>query len=140
MGGLTNPDIVEDFIADASQAYREIVQKIIALALLINPDLDFAIKWKQLTCALNGDFHHWLFAMRLNKKAVSLTFHFGGLLRDDQGSFSAGTSKFLRSLYFRSAEEIPEEAVRDFITQTLDKLPYFKQHWKEINQGERSMD
>lgn len=140
MGGLTNRDIVEDFIADASQAYREIVQKIIALALLINPDLDFAIKWKQLTCALNGDFHHWLFAMRLNKKAVSLTFHFGGLLRDDQGSFSAGTSKFLRSLYFRSAEEIPEEAVRDFITQTLDKLPYFKQHWKEINQGERSMD
>ncbi|MEW6184058.1 MAG: DUF1801 domain-containing protein [Bacillota bacterium] len=91
-----------------------------------------AIKWRQLTYALAGDFHHWICAIAVTKKAVSLRFHFGGLLDDPHNVFRAGSSKFLRSIDFASANDLDPQLVTDYVRRALSRLDYFKANWRKL--------
>ncbi len=93
--------------------------------------LDVAIKWKQPTYAYQGDYHHWICAVAVTRKGVSLRFHFGSLLQDKDGVLRTGTSKFMRSLDYRSLADFNKE-LSAFAREALSRLEYFKANWKEI--------
>ena len=111
-------------LVDAARAVADSVQS-------CGVELDSAMKWGRATYATQGDFHHWICAISTTKKAVALTFHFGGLLDDPEGRLVAGSSRFLRKLEYRSPDEVDADVVCEFIDQALGKYDYFKEHWKE---------
>lgn len=100
--------------------------------------LDSAIKWRQLTYAVDGDYHYWICAINVTKKLVTLRFHFGGMLEDPEGVLRAGESKWMRSLDFKPGEAVEEERVRGFVRQAVGKKEEFKERWKrgEVNDSE----
>lgn len=106
------------------------------VALRRAAELQSAIKWGKLTYAADDDFHHWICAVSVGKKQVTLTFHFGGLLPDPDGTFREGASKFLRMLDFDSPESVDPTAIARTVGDALGKLDYFKANWKAISAGE----
>ena len=90
--------------------------------------LDSAIKWRQLTYAVEGDFHYWFCAINVTKKHVTLRFHFGSMLEDPDGVFRVGESKWMRSLDFRLGEE---ERVRGLVREAVGKKEEFEERWKK---------
>ncbi len=97
--------------------------------------LEPAIKWKQPTYAFQGDYHHWICAVAVTKKGVSLRFHFGSLLQDKDGVLRAGTSKFMRSIEYRSLSDFDKDQLSAYAREALFRLDYFKTNWKEIQAG-----
>lgn len=97
--------------------------------------LDAALKWGKLTYAVDGDFHHWICAISVAKKPVTLTFHFGGLLPDPDRGFRQASSAFLRMLDYPTAESVDAVAIQRRIGEAIDALDYFKAHWKSISAG-----
>ena len=96
-------------------------------------ELEAALKWGQLTYAYAGDFHHWICAVGITRKASVLTFHFGGLLDDPGGSLTAGTSKLLRRLEYTGADQVDETTVRRLVDEAVSRYPWFKEHWREFS-------
>lgn len=93
--------------------------------------LDSAIKWRNLTYAVNGDFHHWICAFLAAKKTVTLRFHFGSLLSDPEGVLRKGESQWMRSLDFEPGGEVDAELVRRFVREAVGKREEFKEIWKK---------
>ncbi|MGI9613821.1 MAG: DUF1801 domain-containing protein [Acidimicrobiales bacterium] len=114
-----------ELLADATRAVADSIG-------CCDVELDSSMKWGRVSYAIEGDFHHWICAIGVTKKAVGLTFHFGGLLDDPEGRLMAGSSKFLRKLEFTSPHEVDAEVVCDFVDQAVGKHDYFKEHWKEL--------
>jgi len=85
--------------------------------------LDSGIKWRRLTYAVDGNYHHWICAINVTKKLVTLRFHFGGLLSDPDGVLRKGESRWMRSLDFIPGGEVVGEAV--------GKKGEFKEEWKK---------
>lgn len=125
-------DLLQAFTQSASPAVAAIVERIDAAIRSPGLELDRAVKWGQLTYAQDGDFHHWICAVRITRHFVGLSFHFGGLLNDPAGILIAGGSKFLRKIEYRRAEEVDPNVIRDFVAQAIAKLDDFRAHWKEI--------
>ena len=88
--------LVAEFTQSAAPGFQGIVSHLVDVIGGASVKLDTAVKWRQLTFAKEGDFHHWICAIALSKKSVNLIFHFGGLLDDSTGAFVIGSSKFLR--------------------------------------------
>jgi hypothetical protein len=126
--------IVDTFSSRATPEFQEIIQRLATIITSKHP-LSVDIKWGQLTYALNSDFHHWICAVKITKKAIILTFHFGGLLDDPGGVFRTGSSKFGRSIEYRAVEAIDAAIIQNFVEQALDRLSYFKENWKEIQKS-----
>jgi len=124
--------LCSEFTQSASPEFKPIVEKIDKIMRESEPDLSSAIKWSQLTYAKDGDFHHWICAIKITRKFVSLSFHFGGLLDDPEKIFIAGASKFMRKIEYRRTDEVDPKTISGFIHQALDKLEYFKTNWREI--------
>ncbi len=110
--------------------------KLMEIILRSHPDMRAAIRWGKPTFGLNGDFHHWICTIQVLKNKVSLTFHFGGLLCDEKNRLIAGTSKFLRKIEYDRLDDIDEAEINHFIQKAVEKLPYFKENWKELNKKE----
>ncbi len=49
-----------------------------------------------LTYAKDGDMHHWICAVAVTKKWVSLRFHFGGLLSDPDNVDDELVTRYVR--------------------------------------------
>lgn len=130
-----NNSLVDTFCEKANPEFRSIVYKIVEVIAGSEYHLDMDIKWGQLTFAQDADFHHWICAINLTKKFVALNFHFGGLLDDPQGVFVVGASKFLRKTEYRTVADVDEDVIISFLTQALNRLQYFKEHWKEIQKS-----
>jgi hypothetical protein len=81
-GGDVAGDEADGFLRALPPQTRAVAQRLIA-AVCEQADMDAAVKWRQLTFAVEGDFDHWVCAVAPTKKRVNLTFHFGRLLRDD---------------------------------------------------------
>ena len=79
-----------EFVQGLSSEFAEIVTRLGETLNSSPVKLDVAIKWRQLTFALQGDFHYWICAISVTKKSVGLNFHYGGLLSDPGGIFRAG--------------------------------------------------
>ena len=124
--------LISEFIGDATPQTQEVVKRVINVIDSMGNDFDMAIKWRQLTFALDNDFHHWICAISITKRYTGLHFHFGGLLVDSHNKFKVGTSRFLRKIEIRMPDEVDEDVIRDFISQAVNKLPYFKANWKEL--------
>lgn len=94
--------------------------------------LQSAIKWRQLTYAVNGDFHHWICAIAVARKQVTLNFHFGALLADPEGAFRQGTSKFMRMLDYTAPAAVDAGIIARRVTEAVARRDYFKANWQRI--------
>lgn len=128
-------DLTQNFLWTASPEFQPIVIRLTEIIESSKEPLSCEVKWGQLTYAKNGDFHHWLVGIKVTKKFVGLVFHFGGLLNDPQGIFIRGASKFGRKIEYRRVDDVESEIILGFLEQALEKLAYFKGHWKEIQAG-----
>lgn len=124
---------IETYLEQKPEALRTIATRLIEVIDNSHQDMEAEMRWGKPTFGLNGDFHHWICSVQVLKNKVSLTFHFGGLLCDEKNRFMVGTSKFLRKLEYENLESIDEEEIKRFIKMAVEKLPYFKENWKEIN-------
>lgn len=83
-----------------------------------------AIKWRRLTLTVCGDWHHWVCAIAVTTREVSLTFHKGSLLHDPAGVLR-GTGRYLRHVRYDQAIADPEAItalVRGAIVRQTDML------------------
>ena len=127
--------LVDAFEAKCSPEFQVIIHRLIQIIKGSSHTLDMDIKWGQLTFAQNADFNHWICAIKVTKKWVGLVFHFGGLLDDPGRVFKIGASKFIRTIEYQTVKDIDGAVVQGFLAQALDRLPYFKANWKEIQKG-----
>ena len=125
-----------DFAAAVDPRHRAVVERLAAILEGSAEPLDVAVKWRRLTFARARDFHNWICGISVTKSAVSLVFHFGGLLPDPDSRLIAGTSRFLRKLEFRSPEDLDEDLILGLVNLALSRLQYFKENWKAIQAGE----
>ena len=135
-----NEGLLDEFTKNTSPEFEKIVGRLAGILEGSGEPLEAAIKWNRLTYAYRGDFHrgdfhHWICGISITKKTVDLVFHFGGLLEDPQGVFTAGSSAFLRKIKYQTAEEVDENSVLEFLRQAFKRLEYFKANWKEIQKG-----
>ena len=119
-------DVVKGFLAELAPATRATVEKVIA-AIRAESELDAAIKWRQLTFAVDNDFDHWICAVAPTKRRVTLTFHFGRLLRDDAGLFEPSDAKFVRKIGYAPSDDVDGAAIMELVSQAIAALPTFKQ-------------
>lgn len=87
--------------------------------------LTWAVKWGQLTGAVDGDYHHWICGVAVTKKHVAFRLHFGALLNDPD-SLLQGEGQFLRSLVFTSRDEVDRSVIGAFVKDAVSRLPKFK--------------
>lgn len=120
------------FLENVRPEFREIAQRLHSIVQSVSNRLQYSIKWKKLTYAIDGDFHHWVCAISITKSNVGLVYHFGGLLNDERHLLIKGDSKFFRKIEIKNSHNIDEDVIREFLLQAIDKLPYFIENWKEI--------
>ena len=125
--------LLHEFTQGLTPEFAEIVASLVKTISSSPVKLDAAIKWKHLTFALPGDFHHWICSISITKNSVGLNFHYGGLLSDPSGIFRTGDSTFLRKIEYRTIADVDDAVVLDFIRQALDKHQYFKENWRLIS-------
>lgn len=126
---------IELYLEQKPENLQIIAKILMEIILSSHPDLKVEMRWGKPTFGLNGDFHHWICAIQILKNKVSLIFHFGGLLDDQKKRLIAGTSQFLRKLEYDKLESIDSEEIVCFIGMAIEKLPYFKENWKEISKS-----
>ncbi len=107
MNANDNSDI-NSYLEQKPDNLRQIAVRLIEIILLSNPYMSGEIRWGKPTFGLSSDFHHWICAIQVMKDKVSLVFHFGGLLHDENNRLIAGTSRFLRKLEYESISSINE--------------------------------
>lgn len=127
-----------EYLAGARPDAAPIVTAIDAAIRAAAP-LATAIKWRQLTYGVDGDFHHWICALAVTKKQVTLNFHFGALLADPEGAFRQGTSKFMRMLDYTSPEAVDAGLIARRVTEAVARLDYFKANWQRIQAGDQAV-
>lgn len=123
---------IQAFYDSVPDNFKETVDKISTAIIKVNKQIIQDIKRKKLTFGLNDDFHHWLCQINFTKKAVVLYFHFGGLLEDKYKVLITGQSKLLRKIEFQSADDVDSKIIKDYISQAILKLDYFKNNWKKL--------
>lgn len=124
---------ISRYLENKPDDLKQITKKLMEIILHSNSGLSAEIRWGKPTFGLNRDFHHWICAVQILKNKVSLIFHFGGLLQDEKNILIAGSSRFLRKLEYDSLSSIDEAVIQDFIEQATQRLPYFRENWKELN-------
>lgn len=132
---MCDTELIDSFTLSAHPNFVQLFTRLASVIGGVEPRLECAVKWGRLTFALDGDYHHWICGIGVTKKAVVLTFHFGGLLRDPTGLLRAGASRFGRKLEYRVPEDVNETAIVDFMSKALGRLEYFKDNWKAIQAG-----
>ena len=118
-------DPISGFLNGLTSGSRDAAERLIAI-VSEHAKLDAAIKWRQLTFAVDGDFDHWICAVAPTKRGANLAFHFGSMLTDSADAFAPSDAKYVRKISVASADEVDEDAVRDLLTQALDTLPRFR--------------
>jgi hypothetical protein len=66
------------FLHDVPLVTQDIVNAIITAISSTKHNFDMAIKWRQLTFAMDQDFHHWICAISITKTCVVSIFASGG--------------------------------------------------------------
>jgi hypothetical protein len=76
-----------------------------------------AVKWGRLTFTVNGNWHHWLCAIAVSRRAVRLVFHKGALL-DDPAGLLQGEDRYVRQIPHDRAATNPK-AVTALVRQAI---------------------
>lgn len=124
---------IASYLERQPENLRGIAVRLVETILNSHPGMTAAIKWGHPSFGLHSDYHHWICSVQALKGRVALTFHFGRLLCDEQNRLVAGTSRYLRKLEYSSLDSIDEAEIEGFIQQAIEKLPYFKAHWRELS-------
>ena len=96
--GFMTEDPSADFLAALDPGVRAVAARIIAA---IPADLTVAVKWRQLTFALDTDYDHWICAI--------------------------SATKYTRRLTYRSGDDVQESVIEAVVAEALDVLPRFRQ-------------
>ena len=118
-------DSVTDFLEGLTPPVRDVAERLI-LIVTAHAAFDVAIKWRQLTFAVDGDFDHWVCAVAATSKQARLTFHFGAWLDDREGVFEPSDAVYVRKVSYSAAGDVDEAVVRGLLGQALDALPRFR--------------
>ena len=94
-------------------------------------EFDTRISYKMLMYALGGDFRHWVCAIGVTSKVVSLRFLYGALLEDPRGVLRAGSSH-LSTIDFDPLEEVDAQLVTDYVNEAVAKHANAKAHDREL--------
>ena len=135
-----NKKDINTYLEQKPKDLRKVASRLMEIIISSHHGMEAEIKWGKPTFTINNDFHHWICAIQVLKSKVVLIFHFGGLLCDEKNRLIAGTSHFLRKLEYDSLSGIDEAEILGFIEQAYEKLPYFKDNWKELNTKWRQRD
>jgi hypothetical protein len=111
------PREVEDWLRRWSGDRREQVDWLVGRVHAAGGGIDEAIKWRRLTFTVDGNWHHWLCAVAVAPRGVSLVFHKGSLL-DDPAGLLEGEGRYLRQLPYDRAAERPD-AVTTLVRQAM---------------------
>ncbi|HEX2212097.1 MAG TPA: DUF1801 domain-containing protein [Mycobacterium sp.] len=114
-----------DYLDGLTAAVRPTAERLITI-VTSHAEFDAAIKWRQLTFAVDGDFDHWVCAVAASARQARLTFHFGAWLDDPAGLFEPSDAQFVRKIGFGSASDVDEAAVRELLDRALETLPRFR--------------
>ena len=125
LGGVADDPITE-YLSGLAPDVRVVAEHLISIVKR-HSNLAAAVKWRQLTFALDGDFDHWICAVAGTSRQARLTFHFGALLDDVEGAFAPSDAKYVRSITVTSAGDVDEAMVADLLSQALDALPRFRE-------------
>lgn len=115
----------DSYIASIDPAFVPAVLALDSAVMAVRADFDTRISYKMLNYALDGDFRHWICAIRVTKKAFQLRFLYGVLLDDPRGVLRGGTG-ILRTIDFASREDIDAQLVADYVSDAVSRLDEFK--------------
>ncbi|GAB3442827.1 DUF1801 domain-containing protein [Actinophytocola sediminis] len=119
----TRPAEAEDWLNRHADRRTEI-DELAAIVHAAADNLDEAVKWGRLTFTADGDWHHWLCAIAVTARGVTLMFHKGALL-DDPARLLRGEGRYLRQTPHARAVEHADQLtalVRDAIARQTDML------------------
>lgn len=119
---ITRPhqiDIWLDQLAPDRRAEAEELAGLVRDAVGPQDELDEAIKWNRLTFTADGNWHHWVCAVSVTKRAASLMFHKGVLLEDPRGLLE-GEGQYLRGTSYERAHDDPG-AIAGLVRQAVDR-------------------
>ena len=111
------PPDVEEWLRTLNPAQRDQVQSLARLVHAAGGSIGEAIKWRRLTFTARDNWHHWLCAVAVSKREVSLVFHKGALL-DDPAGLLQGESRYLRQIPHNQAVAQPD-AVTALVREAL---------------------
>jgi hypothetical protein len=111
-----------EFLSALHPEMRAIAERIIAA---IPAGLTVAVKWRQLTFAVDGDYDHWICAVSATSTNAALILHFGSLL--DRDSFDRSEAKYTRRITYRSPVDVQERVIESIVAEALGALPRFRQ-------------
>ena len=115
---------VQEWLHKASPAQQEQAQHLAAVVHAADEAVAEAIKWRRLTFTVGDNWHHWLCAIAITKREVSLVFHKGSLL-EDPANLLQGEGRYLRQIPYDQAAAHPEAVtalVREAIAHQTEML------------------
>ncbi len=95
------------------------VEEITAVVRAAHHPVDEAIKWGRLTFTVQHNWHHWLCAIAVTTRGVSLMFHKGSLL-DDPDALLQGEGRYLRQIPYEHVVA-HREAVKNLVLTAVSR-------------------
>ena len=123
-------DIRDSYIAGLDPKWAPLLLALDRAIMAVRPDFGRRVAYGLLMYTLGGDTRHWVCATGATKKGVNLRFLWGVLLSDPRGVLRAGTG-VLRTIDFPTLESVDAELVREYLTEAISKMEYYKAHEKE---------
>jgi hypothetical protein len=115
---------VEQWLARLDPPTRAEVEQVGQVVTEADPRMAGAVKWGRLTYSLEGNWHHWLCAVAVSRKASRLVFHKGVLLEDRSGLL-AGSGRCVREMPLAAALQNRDDVtalVRSAVQHETDLL------------------
>jgi hypothetical protein len=81
----TRPQEVKKWFAGLDAGQRQQAEWLASTVHAADQAVTEAIKWRRLTFTVDDNWHHWLCAVAVTTKSVSLMFHKGSMLADPTG-------------------------------------------------------
>jgi hypothetical protein len=120
-GGRTSETnaAIGSYIGRADERLVPIFERLIEIIERAEPRMQAAIKWGQLTFTVDGNWHHWICALKGTRDDyVSFVMHKGAILQDKAGMLS-GTGKYSRQVRISSTNDVDEAALTNLIRQAV---------------------
>jgi len=115
---------VEQWLSRLDPPTRTEVEQVEQVVTAADPRVRRAVKWGRLTYSLEGNWHHWLCAVAVSKRARRLVFHKGALLEDRSGLLD-GDGRYVREIPLAEALRQGDgvaDLVRSAIRHETDRM------------------
>jgi Domain of unknown function (DU1801) len=116
-------DAIAEYLDGVVPEVRPLAGRLVSV-VASQATLTAAVKWRQLTFAVDGDFDHWVCAVSATTRSAAVIFHFGSLLQRDE--FDPSKAKFTRRITYRSVDDVHDDVVGAILAQAIETLPAFR--------------